>query len=123
VKALVQVGDRRTDGADTPFGYPAELIALDNPYQLRPGAELRVRAVVDGEPVVNQVVLAGGHSPTGKPFRETRVRTDSSGIARVILRGRGVWYLKFIRMRTVSPAATDSVDYESKWATLTFGVR
>jgi hypothetical protein len=123
VKALVQVGDRRTDGVDTPLGYPAELIALDNPYRLRPGAALRVRAVVDGAPVVDQLVLAGGHSPVGKPFRETRVRTDSGGIARVMLRGHGVWYVKFIRMRRVDATAGDSVDYESKWATLTFAVR
>ncbi|MGH9890947.1 MAG: DUF4198 domain-containing protein, partial [bacterium] len=37
VKALVQVGHRRTNGYQTAFGYPAELIPLDNPYALRPG--------------------------------------------------------------------------------------
>jgi hypothetical protein len=32
----------------------------------------------------------------------------------------GKWYIKFIRMVR---ARGDSIDYESKWATLTFEVR
>ena len=123
VKALVQVGDARTARVDAELGYPAELIPLDNPYALRAGATLRVRALVDGKPVEKQAVLAGGHSPAGKRFRETTVRTDKNGVARVALRSRGVWYVKFINMRPISAAAGDSVDYESKWATMTFAVR
>lgn len=115
VKALVQVGDRRTDGYQTAFGYPAELIPLDNPYILKPGGMLRVRAVVDGEPVANQLVIAGGHTT------ERAARTDSAGVARIRISSPGAWYVKFIYMQ---PAAGDStIDYESKWATLTFGVR
>jgi hypothetical protein len=67
-------------------------------------------------------VLAGGHSVAGKRFREATVRTDSNGVARVALRSRGVWYVKFINMRAVTTAG-DSVDYESKWATMTFAIR
>jgi hypothetical protein len=115
VKAIVQVGHRRTDGYQTTLGYPAELVPLDNPYTLRPGAMLRVRAVVEGEAVANQLVIAGGR--TG----QRSMRTDSSGVARVRIGSRGAWYVKFIHMR---PAADDTtIDYESKWATLTFGVR
>jgi hypothetical protein len=115
VKAIVQVGDRRSDGYQTVLGYPAELIPLDNPYTLRPGARFRVRALVDGEPMVNQLVIVGG------PIAPRPVRTDSAGVARLRIASRGRWYVKFIHMR---PAAGDStIDYESKWATLTFGVR
>ena len=60
---------------------------------------------------------------SGRRFRETTVRTDSGGVARVALRNRGIWYVKFINMRAISAAAGDSVDYESKWATMTFAVR
>jgi uncharacterized GH25 family protein len=90
---------------------------------MRRGATLRVRALVDGKPVENQAVLSGGHSPAGKRFREATVRTDKNGVARIALRSRGVWYVKFISMRPVSTVAGDSVDYESKWATMTFAVR
>ena len=122
VKALIQVGDARTQRVDAELGYPAELIPLDNPYVLRAGSTLRVRALVDGKSVTNQAVLAGGHSAAGKRFREATVRTDSNGVARVALRSRGVWYVKFINMRAVTTAG-DSVDYESKWATMTFAIR
>jgi hypothetical protein len=115
VKALVQVGERRSDGYQTALGYPAELIPLDNPYTLRPGGRFRVRALVDGEPVVNQLVIVGG------PTAPRPVRTDRAGVARMRIGSRGAWYVKFIHMR---PAAGDStIDYESKWATLTFGVQ
>jgi hypothetical protein len=123
VKALVQVGESRSASVDVELGYPAELVPLDNPYTLRPGGALRVRALVDGHPIGNQAVLVGGHSPTGKRFRETTVRTDEHGVARVAMHSRGVWYVKFIRMVPVSAAVGDSVDYESKWATLTFAIR
>lgn len=123
VKALVQVGDARTQRIDTELGYPAEVIPLDNPYLLRAGGTLRVRVLVDGKAVANQAVLAGGHSPAGKQFREATVRTDNDGVARVALRGRGIWYVKFINMHAIDAAAGDSVDYESKWATMTFAIR
>jgi hypothetical protein len=115
VKALVQVGDRRTDGYRTALGYPAELIPLDNPYALSPGDVFRVRAVVEGKPVANQLVIMGGRRA------KASTRTDNAGVARVRIGSRGAWYVKFIHMQ---PADSDSaIDYESKWATLTFGVR
>jgi uncharacterized GH25 family protein len=121
VKAVVQVGDRRTDAYATALGYPAELIPLDNPYALRPGGTLRVRALVEGEPVANQHVVAGGRTPSGARIAQRAVRTDSAGIARVRVSSRGTWYVKFIHMER--SAADTTIDYESKWATLTFGVR
>jgi uncharacterized GH25 family protein len=115
VKTLVQVGDRRSEQYQSVLGYPAELIPLDNPYTLKSAGTLRVRALVDGEPVPNQLVVAGNQ----KGYRS--VRTDSSGVASVQIGSRGGWYVKFIHMQ---PAVGDTaVDYVSKWATLTFGVR
>lgn len=115
VKAIVQVGDRRTDDYQTALEHPAELIPLDNPYALRPAGTLRVRAVVEGMPVPNQLVTAGG------PVAPRSVRTDSLGVVRVRVPARGTWYVKFIHMRRYP--SDSSIDYESKWATLTFGVR
>jgi hypothetical protein len=115
VKALVQVGNRRTEGYQTALGYPAELIPLDNPYALGAGGIFRVRALVDGQPVASQLVSLGGRQG------QWSARTDRAGVARFQISSRGSWYVKFIHMR---PAAADSmIDYESKWATLTFGAR
>lgn len=120
VKALLQVGDTRSEEFATVLGYPAELVPLTNPYVLSPGAELRVRALVDGEPVANQLVIEGGETPEGEAIPEQEVRTDEEGIAEFTLDRPGRWYVKFIHM---APASAPDLEYESKWATLTFELR
>lgn len=120
VKAVIQVGSSRTAGYSAELGYPAELVPVNNPYTLSVGGTLRVRAVVEGTPVARQVVVSGGRTPSGARIAQQTVRTDEDGIARVRISSRGVWYVKFINMQK---ATADTVDYESKWATLTFGVR
>jgi hypothetical protein len=120
VKALIQVGEQRSEHFGTELGYPAEIVPLENPYALARGATLRVRTLVDGKPVANQYVLYGGRTPSEGRIEQRDVRSDAEGIARIPLRGAGTWYVKFIHMARVQG---DTVDYESKWATLTFQVR
>ena len=120
VKTMLQVGDARTGGFDAALGHPAELVPLDNPYALKVGDTLRVRALVDGRPVANQFVVAGGRTTAGARLPVREVRSDADGVARVALGARGYWYVKFIHM---VPVTGDSVNYESKWATLTFQMR
>lgn len=121
VKALVQVGSARSDLYATPMGYPAEIMPMVNPYTLQKGATLRVKTLVDGKPAANQYVLYGGELANGAGGIEQKsTRSDAQGVANIPLTTAGVWYIKFINMTKV---AKDSVDYESKWATLTFEVR
>ena len=131
VKAVFQVGDRvatpkrrwqfwRPEPAYlAALGYPAEIIPLINPYRLSVGAELRVQCLVDGLPVANQLVRVGGLGSDGA-FDERRMRTDEQGVAVISIDAPGIWYVEFINM---VPAHQDSIDYESKWATLTFQIR
>ena len=121
IKAILQVGSTRTSDYSTVLGYPAELIPLDNPYALRAGSTLRVRTMVDGKAVGNQLVVAGGRTRNGKRQTEKRVRSDAGGIARIKLPAGGQWYVKFINMTPYKGA--EKIDYESKWATLTFELR
>ena len=120
VKALIQVGGERSDHFATELGYPAELVPLNNPYALTSGGTLQVRTLVDGQVAANQYVLYGGRTPNGGMIAQRSVRSDRDGVARIALRSRGAWYIKFISM---APVRGDTVDYESKWATLTFEVR
>ena len=120
VKAFVQVGDARSDLYATPMGYPAEIIPLENPYSLAKGASLRVRTLVDGKPAANQYVLFGGTGAADASFEQKSVRSDAAGVAQIPLTAAGTWYVKFINMARVG---RDGVDYESKWATITFQVR
>ena len=73
----------------------------------------------DGQPLVNQFVMAG-RELKGQEIAGAAVRTDAKGIARVPLKGAGKWYVKFIQMTRLNEP---QVNYESKWATLTFEMK
>jgi len=120
VKTLLQVGDSLGHSFDAVFGYPAEIIPLTNPYGLRRGATLRVKVLVGGKPVPNQYILFGGRDASGGRIAQRNTRSGADGTARIPLTSAGDWYIKFIHMTRVT---ADTVDYESKWATLTFAVR
>jgi hypothetical protein len=120
VKALIQVGASRSNGFPTELGYSAEIVPQENPYALQVGGTLHVRTLVDGRPVANQFVLYGGRTPRGQRIEQRSVRSNAEGVATIPLRQPGTWYVKFISMR---PVQSDTVDYESKWATLTFQLR
>jgi len=119
VKAVFQVGSERSGGIDVVLGHPAELVPVTNPYGISAGDEMVVRALVDGEPVSNQLVLAGGEGANG-PFEERSGRTGSDGMVSFEIDRPGVWYIKFINMVKTD---AEGVYYESKWATLTFEIR
>lgn len=119
VKAIFQVGDVRTDTFKTALGYPVEIIPQQNPYGLKAGQTLGVLCVKDGQPLVNQFVMVG-RELKGQEVPSPGVRTDAKGIARIPLKGSGKWYVKFIQM---TPLGEPQVNYESKWATLTFEVK
>jgi uncharacterized protein DUF4198 len=120
VKAVLQVGTARSDGYASVLGYPAEIIPLDNPYSLKPGGRLRVRALVNGTPVANLAVLAGGRSTGEARLPVQTLRTGSDGEVTISVPRRGTYYVKFISMVKATGGVTD---YVSNWATLTFQVR
>ena len=122
IKTIFQVGDSRSTGWQTVFGYPAELVPLENPYTLTAGQTMRLRCLVDGKPVANQLVLVGGRAGAMADVRlaSKSLRSANDGTVTVTLDRAGRWYVKFIHM---VPVTDGRVDYESKWATLTFEVR
>ncbi|MDX1394506.1 MAG: DUF4198 domain-containing protein [Gemmatimonadota bacterium] len=126
VKALVQVGDARSEHWSHEVGYPAEFVPLANPYELGVGDELRVRFLRAGQPVANQIVYANhehnhAHDEAGNHIEAVTTRTDRDGIATIPLSSGGRWYIRAIHM--VETTSEPDVDYESNWATLTFEIR
>lgn len=126
VKAIAQVGDRRTDTWARPLGYPVEFVPLDNPYEVDAGALFEVRFLSDGEPVADQRIYAGyeGYRPEqgeAEGREPVSTRTDADGIARFEITRPGTWYVRAIHM--VETGDEPGVDYESNWATLSFQVR
>ena len=121
VKALVQVGDATTEQYATPLGYTAEIVPVENPSTLRPGATVHIRVLVDGAPVAKQLVMYGGRRANGANIARRSTRSNANGVVCIPLRTAGVWYIEFIHMKR--QAAGGDADYESKWATLTFEIR
>jgi len=116
IKAVFQVGDRRSGGLDVVLGYPAELVPLVNPYDLSVGDNMVVQAMVDSEPVAGQMVLVGGDGD----MATAEGRTDARGVFIFTLDAPGRWYAKFINMQKTD---REGLTHESKWATLSFEIR
>lgn len=120
VKAVLQVGDARSGEWATILGYPAELVPMSNPADLKKGDELALKCLVDGKPMPDQFVMFGGRGAGEARIEGRSARSGKDGVVRVKFDRAGVWYVKFIRMVPVHGGA---VSYESKWATITFEVR
>ena len=119
VKIIFQTGDTRTDSYSERFGYPVEIVPVQNPYLAKVGDTLDFLCLKDGQPIVNQFVMTGRDN--GKVIRAgANVRTDKNGIAKIKLSAPGKWYVKFINMRPLTEA---NLNYESKWASLSFAVK
>jgi len=125
VKAVFQVGNRRTRGFSAKLRYPIEIVPQRNPYKLEVGDELGVRVFLRGKALRNQLVYAShegyhGHDDQGRHIEAVQTRTNWRGKATIPLSEPGRWYVRLIHM---APVDEPGVDYESNWATLTFEVQ
>lgn len=120
VKTIFQVGDKLSDKYKTNLGYPVEIVPQNNPYALKAGDTFKFLCLKDGKPLINQFVMSGHEDENGKLIVGTNVRTDKNGIATIKLAAAGKWYVKFIQMQKIKEP---KLDYESKWATLTFEIK
>ena len=119
VKAILQVGDKRTDDYKAVLGYPVELIPQQNPYKLKKGDTIDILCLKDGKPLVGQVVLAG-REENEKIVIAPELRSDKNGIVKLRLDGARNSYVKFINMAKLNDP---NLNYESKWTTLTFEMK
>lgn len=119
VRAVFQVGDKLSDDYKRELNYPAEVIPQENPYRLKVGDTINLLCTVDGRPVPNQFVMAGWESRDGI-LHYLSERTNGAGLASFKLAGAGKWYVKFIHMTALSQS---NLNYESKWASLTFEIQ
>lgn len=120
VKTIFQVGDKQSDNYKIALGYPVEIVPVTNPYSLKTGDTFEFQCLKDGKPLAKQFVMTGREEANGKLIAGNNVRTDKNGVAKIKLDGAGKWYVKFINMvRLKDP----QINYESKWATLTFQIK
>ena len=125
VKAIFQVGDKRSHAFSHRLGYPIEIIPLQNPYMLTVGDSLHILVLLEDAPLADELVYASyeghhGDNASGGHTEAVHTRTDSEGVAVVPLSAPGLWYARLIHMEELNEPG---VTHESKWATLTFAVR
>jgi uncharacterized GH25 family protein len=73
----------------TVLGERLELVALQDPYALPPGATLRVRLVLAGKPIPNtEIAYTDGLAPIPDAKQPT-VKTGADGVAEIPLRRKG----------------------------------
>ena len=119
-KAVVDVGD----GAGTGIlwaesaGQAFEILPLVNPNRVQPGGMLRLRVLLDGEPL--PFVSVTGARASG-PAREISASTDERGEAAVMVTAPGRWYVRAIHM--IRLEGDPEVSWESYWATMSFEVQ
>jgi len=114
-KALV-VGGRPDEGWKKTLGYAIEIVPEKDPGAMRVGERLPVRVVFRGKAAAGVQVMAsweGGNAVVG--------RTDAAGRVSVPIGATGRWRLHALTMERAAPGG--EVDWESYWASMTFGVR
>ncbi len=119
VKAVLVAGEGAGAAWRERLGYPVEIVPASDPSGWRAGQTIEVLCFVEGRPKPGLVVMFGGETPRGRAQKLSLV-ADAEGRVRAKLPATGSFYFKFIEMK---PVAAADVDYESLWATLSFGVR
>jgi len=119
-KTLVAVGDA-TGGQDRATGMRLELVASQNPMTLAPGAAMSFTLLWEGEPLADTQVALFRRGDTGRDATaKTITRTDGNGQASFTIPAQGTYLAASVHM-TEAPADRNA-DWQSYWASLTFGV-
>jgi hypothetical protein len=115
-KSLVLSGSPSEAQGDRRLGFTLELVAERNPYALHAGQDLPVRLTYENRPLAGALVVAMNRL---NPSEKRSARTDSDGRVRFQLQPGGMWLIKAVHM--VPASAGTHAEWESFWASLTFG--
>jgi len=116
-KSLVRSGTVTAGAGDRALGFPIELVAERNPYEMRRGETLPVRLTYQQAPLAGALVVAYNQRT---PYHRLTERSDRDGRAAFTIDEPGVWLVKAVHM--VPAPAGSNADWESFWASLTFEV-
>jgi len=114
-KSLVRSGAMAAGAGDRTLGFPIELVAERNPYQMKTGETLPVRLTYRNAPLAGALVVAFNQR---HPYHKLSARSDRDGRASFAIDEPGPWLVKAVHM--VPAPAGSNADWESFWASLTF---
>lgn len=127
LKTLVRVGKPAQSASDVdvhrrPIGQKIEIVLLQNPYELDPGARLDAQVLFEGEPLRGKLVKAFNSSGEG-PISKHEARTDENGIASFTLERGGLWLIRLVHLLPCterSEVDCDDSAWESYWTSYSF---
>jgi uncharacterized GH25 family protein len=117
-KTLVASGS--SDGTDYPFGFEAEIVALDNPY-VSQDDEISVVLNYQGSPLPDHQIEIFERAPAGT-VNVAYTRTDGKGVAAFEAKKGHEYMLDAVIFREPSAELSQRMDvqWETLWANLTF---
>lgn len=118
-KTLVSVGDASNDH-DRATGMRLELVAGQSPMTLDPGTEMSFTLLWEGAPLANTQVALFEKAENGGDATRSITRSDENGTAHFTIPAHGTYMAAAVHM--IEAPADRNADWESYWASLTFGV-
>jgi hypothetical protein len=115
---LVRVGDAGDQRLhDRRVGQELEILLLDDPWSVKPGAQLTVQMLFRGEPVKGLPIKSLVETGDGS-VAVLKARTDANGKAAFSLANRGGW---MIRATLIRPSEDrEAADWDTHYATYSF---
>lgn len=117
-KMLLQVGNRIDDGYKKSAGLPIEIFVEQNPATLKVGSKVSFKIMFEGKP------LFGARVSVWNRYNNRTIRqpifTQQDGRIETHISNPGPWMVSVVKM---VPSKDPKADWESYWASLTFGVK
>lgn len=117
-KSIIQVGNKIDDGYKKSAGLPIEIFVEQNPATLKVGNKISFKIMFEGKPLFGARVSVWNRHNN----RTTRqpIFTQQDGRIETHVSNPGSWMVSVVKM---VPSKDPKADWESYWASLTFGVK
>lgn len=116
-KLLIQSGDKTDDVYKQHTGLKHEIVPMQNPALLKVGDTMECLILFKSKPAVHQMIKVW--SRTGNKTFLQNMYTGKDGMVKFPISSEGAWMVSTVRM---DASKNPTVDYESSWASLVFGI-
>lgn len=116
-KTLLQVGDHKSDNYRKRTDMPVDIVPLNHPYHIKKSGELGLKVFFKDQPLANHLVRIW-QRVNGK-VNTKDLTTDAQGELRFTVQALGKWMASTVQMERAP--ATDTVQWQSYWGSLTWG--
>ncbi|MDE2833610.1 MAG: DUF4198 domain-containing protein [Bacteroidota bacterium] len=124
MKAILQAGDEQFGAFGYRLNHPLEIIPANHPYSLTAGDTLYVQVLLHEASLGDHFVYASydthpGFNNDGKPAEAVQSRTDSTGIAAILISSTGRWYVRVINIEELQGS---DITHDSNRSAIAFEV-